>query len=371
MSYPDIPVYYSSVIVPKFKKSLDKSSYEELLGAGLQEMIDQGVATVLAELEDPYVIVVFPKSAPSRPYEMMMTVLPKEQDTDRRSSITEFSAEDAKRIFDCANRLLLALKKQADSDEVGVTDGYIFQHFNPYDLNPKTAFNGSVTHLHLHAQLYGDSLDGYETFDISGSLSDYEGARRLSRDFGVRIFLEILKQEYPDIKSELVNSGTIGLGRMDGLDLQLSELEEIRSIIFRWDKIWREISDCFSAPADKLDMVKAFVNEYSLSRSSEQILIFLVMNFKSEDPNTWRNFYHGPNGAIGIHYDLETNNREWMIAPRVFRSWSRHLPLAMTQQGLPLEWSVKNESGDGLVNVTAQKEMFTIQKQVIDSLKKD
>ena len=61
----DPQVFYSLNVVPKFRANLDRSSLHTLLDAGLQEMIENGVAMQVVQLEAPYTIVMFPKSSPS------------------------------------------------------------------------------------------------------------------------------------------------------------------------------------------------------------------------------------------------------------------------------------------------------------------
>lgn len=347
-------------------------------------MIDQGVAMEVAQLEEPYTVVVFPKVSPSRPFELMMTVLPQHDGLAARLSLADFSNRDALAILQIGRELIAALHKTSSHQGVSSSDGYVFQHFNPQDLNPKTMFNGSVAHFHLHAQLYGHSLNEFpDAFTPTGKLRVYEGANRLMRDSFVSIFYELITQSFPEVTISYANSGCISFCQSDNRQpITQEEVQILKSILKKWDEVWKQVACCYSSvdlnqpnaavllpQKERINKVQKLLTQYQLSTVSQKVLIFLAKNIQESDDDVWRNFYHGPNGALGFHEKFEDNVRQWLIAPRAFRSWARHLPLVNTQESLVGEWTTKNESGDGLVNNEAQSAIYAIQRQVIRILK--
>jgi len=377
----DSQVFFSSSVASKFRTRLDNLNYESLLGAGLKIMYGDGVALELARLKDPYVIVMFPKTSPSMPFEVMLTALPLHEVGEIRTSLSNFTSSDAFEIVQSAVKALGAVRETAVTNGHKASDGYIFQHFNPYDLNPKTMFNGSVSHLHLHAQVYGHSLKDFpKTFTQSGKLRNYEGSNRLLKDFGVSIFFELLRHAFPDLKSEMKNDGCVALSKLDGsTQISLAEVDTFVAILNTWDKIWKEFRECFSTvdlesqiqllpTEDRITNVEKILTKYPLSAKNQRLLLFLAKSIEKESEDVWRNVYHGPNGAIGLHFDYQHNTREWLFAPRIFRSWSRHLPLILTQNSPLEEWTTKNESGDGLINNESRAEIYAIQRRIIERL---
>jgi hypothetical protein len=384
----DAKIFYSANIVSKFKgngEKLDTMSLPRLEEAGLNKMIDEGVAKKIGDLEDPYSLVVFPKLSPSRPYEIMMTVLPQHQDLPSRSSFINFTVNDSLRIFEAAQNMQHALFEQSVSDGHSAKDSYVYQHFNPYDLHPKTMFNGNISHLHLHTQIYGHSLKEFPaTFSPDGILRNFEGANRLLRDTGVSMFYEIIRAKYPELHIEMKNSGSVSFGKVQG-DTQISlyEVANFREIIQTWGEIWSEFESCFVIsthvgdnkeytllqPEERKQNILDLLKKHPLNVKNQKILLFLGQHVHEESPDVWRNFYHGPNGAIGFHTDFVANEREWVIAPRIFRSWARHLPLVSEQNDPFDEFTTKNESGDGLINMKAREEMYPIQQQTVSQLR--
>ena len=375
----DPQVFYSSNVVPKFRANLDRSSLHTLLDAGLQEMIDNGVALQVVQLEAPYTIVIFPKSSPSRPFELMMTVLPQHDGVPARSSLNDFSDTDAQTILQIGTDLLAALHKVCVDMNLPTDDAYVIQHFNPRDLFPKAKFNGGVAHFHLHAQLYGHSLGSFpDTFTPKKKLREYRGANRLKTDSFVRVFFDLIKLSFPELNLSRKNSGCICFHESDSKQpITEEDANVVKNILKKWDELWGIIASCFGtvdlenpdnttllSESERIDRVNKLIAEYELDAQSQKVLRFLATNIKERDKNIWRNFYHGPNGALGFH-DRPNHVREWLVAPRAMRSWSRHLPLVNTQDKPVEEWTIKDETGDGEVNLEAQATIFDIQRKSI------
>lgn len=380
---PELQLFYTRQAYSKFTFpkgiKLDTAGLSELKESGLDKMIKQGVACQLDQLGDGYRLVLFPKCAPSRPYEMLMTVLPKNQGKNPKSSLEEFSPQDIYTILSRANTVLEKLKTIAFSNSHPVTDGFVFQHYNPDDLYPKHVFNGGVSHLHLHIQQYGGhSLSDFpDLYRTDGVFREHEAANRQLRDSGVKIFWELISELFPSQEINLLNEGTISFFRTDlNSAFSKQELDLLQQVLRVWRTMWYQVSACFldQETQQLLDQtlrqknVKSFISDHFLSKKSQRILFFLADNVSEFSEDIWRNFYVGPVGALGYHLNYQEGTREWLVAPRAFRSWYRHLPLILAQTSPVTEWPIKDENDKDNLDPVPPKALLLIQQALVRGL---
>jgi hypothetical protein len=379
----EIPVFYSYSIVDKFRfpngkrPNMDKPVYDELLDAGLQTLIDEGVAFVAGDInQGTHKVVIFPKYAPSRPYEAMMSLIPMTSDSPVINKISELELSDLKTFFNFAQILHGSVVNTCRADGHNLDKSYMFQHFGPHDINPKTSYNTSFLPFHLHIQAYGHSLAEFpDAFTPNGRLGDFEGYEYLDRDPNVFIFVDSMRSAFPDIDFTQTQKNVITICEKPvTLPISDDELQQMKEITQVWLEIWDEFANCFVdlealrleqsqikllPVAEREERLKILTDTYTLSTTSLRLLNLYKENIIVEHPETWKNMYHGANGSIGIEFDWEKGIRKWAIVPRLLRSWSRHFPLVK-----PTEMTVKDEQIKG-INPEAAATLLPIQRRIL------
>lgn len=373
-----IKSYVSARILPKFSVSqgMDEATVARLYGAGLSDLRNEKLVHELWSNFD-HSLMMYPKTIPSLPYEALITLFSKYDKSKIHKTIRNLSSESLLHIANASRATLLAVREVALEDGNAPQHGFIFQHVGPRDALPKASFNTSYLPLHLHIQLYGYDLDGFELFR-QGSPIDLETPEYASllSDPAAMIAKDML--EAVGYRVERRGNTAVEFNKK-AIDepFTRSEMREVRALQVAWMKSWDKLAACFTdfkkdefgryLLYDKqlrLANIEKYLSQNRiLQDESKNSLLAIASDVECNTSDPWRWTYMGVNGVAGYAFDFNDNTRSFRFSPKIFTSSYRHFDIVGQDFII-----VKDKNSEMMGSASAANQVLEIQRRIIGKL---